>query len=105
MVARAGGNWAVTGGQEAGGIPGSTEDTCWPDPKNGHSQQKAALGMQIPLAQYSPGGGQILPAWHDPRGTWIPLALCDLSSGLPSKVQNWIPVWKQLSSQWTGLNR
>ena len=79
----AGGDWTVTSGQKAGGIPGTMAipgaagDAYWPDPRNRQPQQKATLGMQpgdkqIPLALCGPGGQKILPAWHTPRGTQIP---------------------------------
>ena len=65
MVARGGGNQAVTSGWEAGDtpeamvIPGAAQDTCWPDPKDRYPQQKASLGMQ-------PEGRQTPPALCNP---------------------------------------
>ena len=85
MVARAGGHqtvasshWKSGGVPGATAIPGATEDTCQPDPKEqtppaeGHPGDAARSCKQIPLDWYGPGGRQILQAWYDPRGTWIP---------------------------------
>ena len=93
MVARAGGNWAGTGSQEAGGapeataIPGATKDICQLDPKNRYPWQKAALGMQ-PGVRWTP------PAQYDPRGRWTPPALCNLSGRSHLKIKVWTPVQK-----------
>ena len=67
----AGGNQAVTSGQEVGGaqeakaIQGAIEGLCQPVPKDRLPQQKATLGMQprdgqTHLAPCEPGGRSLL---------------------------------------------
>ena len=86
MVARAGGNQAVTSSWEAGDtpevtvIPGATEDVFWLYPKDRHPNGRPPLGMQ-------PGGGLTPPALCNLGGRQTPPALCDLGGGSPSKIQ------------------
>ena len=86
MVARAGGNWPVAGGWEAGDasqamvVSGATEDFCQLDPKDRHPQWEAALGIQpggrqTPPALCSPGDWQLHQ--YSPEYGWTPPALCD----------------------------